>query len=170
MDTIERANMYWEIKRMEIAKMLSNWVKIFWFYQDPNISCNFTDTASVKWDLATAIIESCRYWIMWQWITKFRPNDKITRAEVATAISRILRKSKYDWWNPYYINHINALKSAWIISNTSNVKSNELRWNVMVMIMKANDILKYNLIDCDDPSYLLSCEQNEKKCLDKCKK
>ena len=64
MPTIEKANMYWEIKRMEIAKMLSNWVKIFWFYQDPNTQCNFTDTSSVKWDLATAILESCRYWIM----------------------------------------------------------------------------------------------------------
>ena len=98
MPTIEDANMYWEIKRMEIAKMLSNWVASFWFYKDTTAKCNFTDTSSVKWDLATAIKESCQYWIMWQWITEFRPYDKITKWEVATAVSRILRKTKYNWW------------------------------------------------------------------------
>ncbi len=170
METIEKANMYWEIKRMEIAKMFANWVKNFWFYQDPNIPCNFTDTSSVKWDLATAIIESCRYWIMWQWITKFRPNDKITRAEVATAISRILRWHKYDGWTPYYINHIDALKEAWVISDATNAKTNELRWNVMVMLMKANDILKYNFINCETPEYLLLCTNDKEKCPEKCKK
>ena len=139
MPTIEKANMYWEIKRMEIAKMLSNWARA---YQDPKISCNFTDTSSVKWDLATAIIASCKMWIMWQWITKFRPYDNITKAEVATAVSRILRQSKYDWWNPYYINHVNALKNAWVLSDTSNIKANMVRWDVMVMLMKANDILE----------------------------
>jgi hypothetical protein len=170
MPTIEKANMYWEIKRMEIAKMLSNRVKIFWFYQDPNTPCNFTDTSSVKWDLATAIIESCRYWIMWQWITKFRPYDNITRWEVATAISRILWWAMYDWWKPYYVNHINALKNAWVLSNTSNPKMNELRWNVMVMIMKANDILKNDSINCNDTIYVLACTNGSNECPEKCRK
>lgn len=141
MPSIEEANMNWEIIRTEIAKMLANWVKSIGYYADPNISCNFTDTASVKWDLATAIIESCKYWIMWQWITEFRPYDKITKAEVATAISRILWWSQYDWWTPFYTNHVYALENAWVLTDRNNINSNELRWNVMTMLMKANDIL-----------------------------
>lgn len=170
MPTIEDANMYWEIKRMEIAKMLSNWVASFWFYKDRTAKCNFTDTSSVKWDLATAIKESCQYWIMWQWITEFRPYDKITKWEVATAVSRILRKTKYNWWTPYYINHVNALINEWILSSSSNLNTNELRWNVMTILMKANDILEYNSIDCNDTTYLNICTNNKEKCPEKCRK
>lgn len=141
MPTIEQANMNWEIIRAEIAKMLANWAKSIWFYADPNIKCNFSDTVSVKWDLATAIIESCQMWIMWQWITKFRPYDNITRAEVVTAVSRILRWAKYDWWTPFYINHVSALEDAWVLTDISRINMNELRWNVMAMLMRANDIL-----------------------------
>lgn len=141
MPSIEEANMNWEIIRAEIAKMLANWVKSFGYYADPNMSCKFTDTSSVKWDLAIAIIEACQYWIMWQWITEFRPYDKITKAEVATAISRILYWTQYDWWTPFYINHTYALENAGVLLDSSNINSNELRWNVMAMLMRANDIL-----------------------------
>jgi len=170
MPTIEEANMNWEIIRAEIAKMLANWVKKFWYYADPNIPCSFTDTASVKWDLATAIIESCKYWIMWQWITQFRPYDKITKAEVATAVSRILRWSQYDWWTPFYVNHVNALENAWVLTDSYNINSNELRWNVMTILMKANNILEYNSIDCETPEYILLCTNDKEKCPEKCKK
>ena len=169
MPTIEQANMNWEIIRAEIAKMLSNWVKKFWYYADPNIPCNFTDTASVKWDLATAIIESCQYWIMWQWINQFRPYDKITKAEVATAVSRILWWTQYNWWSPFYINHVNALKNAWILTDNSNINSNELRWNVMSILMKANDIASDILIDCESSEFVLMCINDGEKCPEKCK-
>ena len=169
MPTIEQANMTWEIIRAEIAKMLANWVKKFWYYADPNISCNFTDTASVKWDLATAIIESCQYWIMWQWITQFRPYDKITKAEVSTAISRILWWTQYDWWTPFYTNHVYALENAWVLSDRNNINSNELRWNVMTMLMKANNILKNISADCDSPEITLACAMDSKECPEKCK-
>ncbi len=169
MPTIEQANMTWEIIRAEIAKMLANWVKKFWYYADPNIPCNFTDTTSVKWDLAIAIIESCKYWIMWQWITQFRPYDKITKAEVATAVSRILRWTQYNWWTPFYLNHVNALKNAWVLTDSFNINSNELRGNVMTILMRANDIITYNSIDCDDPLIISQCYYWQEICPEKCK-
>jgi hypothetical protein len=78
--------------------MLANWVKSLGYTPDTSKSCKFNDISSVKWDLYTAIIESCQLGIMWQWISDFRPYDKITRWEVSTAISRILRGSQFEWW------------------------------------------------------------------------
>lgn len=169
MPSIEEANMNWEIIRAEIAKMLANWVKSFGYYADSKIPCNFTDTSSVKWDLATAIIESCQYWIMWQWITQFRPYDKITKAEVATAVSRILWWAQYDWWTPFYINHVYALENAWVLTDSSNINSNELRWNVMALLMRANNILKNTSADCDDPQIAIACASWDSNCPAKCK-
>lgn len=144
MPTIEEANMNWEIIRAEIAKMLANRMKSLWYYVDPNIKCNFSDTSSVQWDLVPAIREICQLGVMWQWITKFRPFDKITKWEVATAVSRIIRWDKYNWWEPFYVNHINALIQEWVIDNSDNVNTNELRWNVMLMLMKANEVIEKN--------------------------
>ena len=144
MPTIEEANMTWEIIRAEIAKMFSNWMKSLGYEPNTQKKCKFSDTKSVQWDLAPAIIESCQFGVMWQWITKFRPFDKITKWEVATAVSRIIRWDKYNWWEPFYVNHINALIQEWVIDNTGNVNENELRWNVMLMLMKANEVIKNN--------------------------
>ncbi|MBR6908245.1 S-layer homology domain-containing protein [bacterium] len=41
-------------------------------------------------------------------MTRFRPNDIVTRAEFATALSRLLYGIK-DSGNPYYTSHINKL-------------------------------------------------------------
>lgn len=144
MPTIEQANMNGEIIRAEIAKMFANRVKSLWRTPDISKSCSFNDISSVKWDLYTAIIESCQLWIMWQWISDFRPFDKITRAEVATAISRIVWWNMYDWWNPYYLNHIVALMNGWVIDSSDNVFKNELRGSVMTMLMRASKNLLNN--------------------------
>ena len=166
MPSIEQANMHWEIIRAEIAKMFANWVKSMWQVPDSSRYCNFTDISSVKWDLYTAIIESCQLGIMWQWISQFRPYDKITRWEVATAVSRILWWNEYDWWSPYYAQHLNALRAAWIISDISQPNFQELRWNVMVMLMKASNSF---VADCDDPIIALACANDISDCPDECK-
>lgn len=145
MPTIEQANMHWEIIRAEIAKMLSNWVKMsLGRSPDTSKSCNFKDISWVKGDLYTAVIESCQLGIMWQWINEFRPFDKITKWEVATAVSRILWWSKYDWWEPFYFKHMDALKDAWVLNSISSPEVDELRWNVMVTLMKASNANKSN--------------------------
>ena len=138
MPTIEEANMYNPIIRAEIAKMLANWVKSLWYTPDMSAKCDFTDIWWVKWDLYTAIIESCQLGIMWQWITKFRPFDNITRWEVATAVSRILWWHQYDWGNPFYAYHINALFYNWVLPNVDNTEILELRWSVMLILMNAS--------------------------------
>lgn len=166
MPTIEEANMDWEIIRAEIAKMLANWVKSLWIEPDKSAVCKFNDISWVKWDLYTAIIESCQLGIMWQWIEGFRPFDKITKWEVATAVSRIIWGNKHDSWTPYYLNHMNALKNAWILNDIYNAEVNELRWNVMVTLMKAS--YTDELTDCDDPAVLLACSLDDPACPAKC--
>ena len=166
MPSIEEANMNWEIIRAEIAKMLANWVKSLGRTPDTSKSCIFKDISWVQWDLNTAIIEACQLGIMWQWITEFRPFDKITKWEVSTAVSRIIRGNKNDWWDPFYWKHMNALNDAWVISDLSNPEINEIRWNVMVTLMKASGTEE--LLSCDDPAVILACSLDDPSCPNKC--
>jgi hypothetical protein len=78
------------------------------------------------------------------WIDNFRPYDTVTRAEFATAIWRLLYNIK-DWEDAYYSTHIKTLNNLWIIRN-ANPDLKELRWYVMVMLMRS-------AMDWDDPSY-----------------
>ena len=69
---------------------------------------------------------------------KFRPNDNVTRAEFATALSRLLFWTP-EWKNKstkkYYEPHIAKLYNEWIIQNT-NSELKEKRWYVMIMLMR----------------------------------
>ena len=40
----------------------------------------------------------------------------------------------------------------------------------MVMIMKANNILKNDSIDCNDTIYVLACTNGSNECPEKCRK
>ena len=64
----------------------------------------------------------------------FRPFDIVTRAEFATALSRLLF-STLDG-DLYYSTHIEKLKSEWIIKD-DNPDLKELRWYVMIMLMRS---------------------------------
>ena len=149
MPTIEQANMKWKIIRAEIAKMFANWVKSLGYEPDTSKTCKFDDISWIKWDLYPAIIESCQLGIMGQWIKSFRPYDNITRWEVSTAISRILWWNKYDWWSPYYVLHMNALKYVGVLSDISEPEFKELRWNVMTMLMRASDKIDLDTLNKD---------------------
>ena len=75
----------------------------------------------------------------------FRPNDEVTRAEFATALSRLLYKTdewKYKSTWRYYEPHIAKLYKEWIITKTDpNMK--EKRWYVMLMLMRSAE--KFNI-------------------------
>ena len=137
---IENAKMYTKLTRWELAKMLTNYAEnVLGKAPNNSIKCSFTDI-NTKQDKNYLITESCKLWIMGQWMTKFKPNDTVTRGQFATAISRLLYGDKYNnnsKWK-YYEKHIEALQSLWIISNTSSVDPNkpELRWYAMLMLSR----------------------------------
>jgi hypothetical protein len=138
MSPIDNANMYGAITRAELAKMLANWAKDKGQTPDTSVACNFTDTASVKGDLAVAIVESCQLGLMGQGISAFRPYDTISRAEFGTALSRALWGSQYEGGTPYYAKHLDALKAAGIMTQIANAESTkEVRGYVMLMLMRS---------------------------------
>ena len=78
-------------------------------------------------------------WIMWINMknNEFRPYDEVTRAEFATALSRMLYKTKDGTWKiKYYEPHIAKLYNERIITNT-NPDMKEKRWYVMIMLMRS---------------------------------
>jgi hypothetical protein len=76
---------------------------------------------------------------MWINIEEFRPFDPVIRAEFATALSRMLYSTpdgEYEWTAQYYVNHLKKLVEEKIITN-ANPNLQELRWYVMIMLMRA---------------------------------
>jgi hypothetical protein len=72
----------------------------------------------------------------------FYPNDTITLAEVATIISRLLRDNTYrgseEWW---YHSHLLALQKADIIPRNIDPMKQELRGNVLLILMNSYTLL-----------------------------
>ena len=120
-----------------MAKMLSYYA-INVLGQKPDTSKwekQFIDvTTKQNNDYNNAVTLSYQLWIMWQWTNKFRPNDEVTRAEFATALSRMLYNTSDG--QPYYITHLKKLKQEWIITN-DNPRIKEKRWYVMLMLMRS---------------------------------
>jgi hypothetical protein len=83
-----------------------------------------------------------QYQIMWinaKWkpIRYFNPSWKVTRAEFATVLSRVLYWSKYNQsWSKYYEKHIKALENDGILTNT-DPSIQELRWWIMLMLFRS---------------------------------
>jgi hypothetical protein len=82
------------------------------------------------------VTKACQLWIMWVNMpnNKFYPNWWVTRAEFATALSRLLYWTK-DWTEKYYSTHITKLRREWIITNTDPALW-ELRGYVMLMLKR----------------------------------
>ena len=141
--TIDQANMKWDVTRIELAKMISNYaINTLKKEKDTSKKCVFVDvTGDLDLQYDKWVTNVCQLWLMWQWIMRFRPYDKVTEAEFWAILSRLLYWSKFDWWNPFYLKHIYQLYLIWITSNIIWVdKVNEKRGNVMIMLKRASDL------------------------------
>lgn len=161
MDSIEKANIKWNITREEMAKMISNYaINILWKTPDTAKTCLFIDS-NINPGLVPFVTKSCQLWLMWQWVTSFRPKDSVTRAEFWTVLSRALRWDKNEWWSTYYENHLKALKSEWIMNKIDTPMNKEVRGYVMLMLMRSHEpdyIQSYNdedYTEYDDISYVI---------------
>ena len=92
MNTMDKANMYGEITRIELSKMISNYaINVLNKKPDTTKKCEFTDISDkLNKQYDSWVTKACQLWLMWQWITKFRPYDNVTRAEFGTILSRLL--------------------------------------------------------------------------------
>jgi hypothetical protein len=168
---IERANMYGALTRVEMSKMIANWAEqVVGTKADTSRACNFTDLGGVKdQELYGTIIKSCQMGIMGQGISQFRPFDVVTRAEFGTILSRVLWGNKYDGETPYYAAHLNALKTAGIMTQiTDPENTKEVRGYVMIMLQRADE--KGTTTDvCKDPLVMLACALDSDDCPAECK-
>ena len=137
MENIDKANMDDPLIRIAMAKMLSQYaINILWKSPNMSLTCTFNDVPynlDLQYDNWSKL--ACQLWIMGTNMSSFRPNDTVTRAEFATALSRMLYWLE-DWVDRYYSTHLNKLYNEWIISST-DPKIKELRWYVMLMLMRS---------------------------------
>lgn len=138
MNTIWLAKMYSPLTRIAMAKMLSYYaINVLGQQPDSSKDLMFLDVSDALnaqyYDWVTLAYQ---LWIMWINMpdNKFRPNDRVTRAEFGTALSRML--FGLGDGNPYYLSHLAKLKSEWIITN-DEPNLEELRWYVMLMLMRS---------------------------------
>ena len=137
MPSVVKANMNGPLNRISMAKMLSNYaINILWKKPSNLVVPKFSDvTQELDDDYWGAVSLSYQLWIMWININKFRPFDVVTRWEFATALSRMLFGIS-DGETLYYEPHIKKLFEEKIISIT-NPNLKELRWYVMIMLMRS---------------------------------
>lgn len=140
MNSIDKADMNWWLTRIAMAKMLSQYaINILWKTPDKSKTITFPDVSSkLDNDYNNWVTLAYQLWIMWIWIDKFRPYDSVTRAEFGTALSRVLYGDAYNQnWNNYYSKHLDALKNAWIMTKIDTPFQSEIRWYVMLMLMRS---------------------------------
>jgi hypothetical protein len=142
--TIKEAQMYWKLTRIEMAKMLSQYaINILWKSPDVSLwSQNFIDVSnSMDEQYNYAVTLAYQLWIMWQNMKNnmFNPKKIVTRAEFATALSRMLYwldDGVYESTWKFYIPHISKLYNEWIIQE-KNPSLQERRWYIMLMLMRS---------------------------------
>ena len=141
---ITQADLQGNLLRSHMAKMMVTYaVKVLKQKPDTARVCTFTDTDSQTPELQYYMKLACKLGLMGihtdgSPMNQFTPNGVVTRADFATVLSRALWGNTYNGWITYYSDHIQALKDAWILTNTENpMRTKELRGWVMLMMMRA---------------------------------
>ncbi len=101
----------------------------------------YTDLDTAPEDLRDYVITACELGLMGYYSdgitykSEFSPNEIITKAEVVTVLSRMLRENKYAGTEEFrYHSHILAIYKAGIIENQNNPFMKETRGNVIMMM------------------------------------
>ncbi len=107
--------------------------------------------------------------LMGQDITAFKPNDRVTRAQFGTVLSRALYGESYNDGDPYYVRHLQALKEAKIMNDVSTPNASEVRGYVMLMMMRAGGISENTPSPCESPENQVLCMIDSVNCPYECK-
>ena len=150
-ESILKANMDWTITRIEMSKMITVFaMNVLWVKPDTKLNCKFDDvTTELDAKYKYWVTRACQMWLMWydnDWKKQenFNPRKTVTRAQLATVLSRMINKAYWRTiknWNPYYDTHLKYLITQWIINDyyKPSPDSNEKRWNVMLMLYRADN-------------------------------
>jgi len=99
-------------------------------------------------------------------IDHFNPNGLVTRAEFGTVLSRALYGDTYNDGDPYYVNHLQALKDAGIMTKIDTPSQLEVRGYVMLMMQRAAEGTTPEV--CTTPENVLSCSLSLATCPTEC--
>lgn len=141
MTSIDNADMYGNLTRVAMAKMVANYVLDLGLQElDTTKECTFPDvSASLDEAYDNGVTKACQLGLMGVGIEKFNPNGIVTRAEFGTVLSRALWGDEYNGADPYYKDHLQALKDEGIMNIIDNPNMKEVRGYVMLMMMRADD-------------------------------
>jgi hypothetical protein len=148
MRTIQAARMSDKLTRAEMAKIVSQYLTTQMPERKPNLEkdCSAFSASIAKYqgtDLYDFMTLACQYEVMgvhtvdYTAIADFMPDKFVSRAEFGTIFSRILRGNVNEGTEAMrYQNHLNALKEASIITNTTPTLQEVRAW-VFLMIYRS---------------------------------
>ena len=152
---IDEANLYWTIRRDELAKMLTEYaIEVLDLKPEAGKSgCTaYNDIADSSAEMRYYMKTACELNIMWLEsdgktpMKSFYPHWLVSRAEFGTTLSRLIygdaynleseAENTYPW--AWYGKHLEALKRDEIMTQIywNRPQHLELRWYVMLMIMR----------------------------------
>ena len=138
----KQANLEGKLQRSHLAKMITQFaVKVMKMKPDITKTCSFSDIWNETAEIQLYIKTACQLGLMGyddngKQSETFNPFGIVDRAQFGTILSRVLRGTKYNWGDPYYVKHLNALKADWIMTNISQPLVSEIRGRVMLMLMR----------------------------------
>lgn len=144
MKTVEEARLDQPLTRAELAKMMVVYIQKV-LEKDPIVTgdVSYSDVDESLGDLYGYIKLAYQYQIMWinadgTPIKFFNPNGLVTRWEYATVFSRVLFGDKFNKaGEDFYTKHLEALKTAGILTNTIPTIQ-EMRGWVMLMMYRSS--------------------------------
>lgn len=165
--SIEDANLYDALTNLELADIMNKFTEnVLWYTPDTSKTCSGNVNYKITSKEQNIIKKSCQFWLID--VDVFNKRGKANRAIFGTALSRALWWDKYEGWNPYYKNHLEALKAAWIMNQINNPESRtEIKWYVLTTLMKATEWYS-NEVSCDDPAIKLACQNPEAEVYETC--
>jgi hypothetical protein len=170
---IDNANMMGNLTRVAMAKMLANYaINKLGRTPDTSITCNFSDvSAKMDADYDNGVTKACQLGIMGRdegkVASSFNPNGIVTRAQFGTALSRVLWPNQVKDTNPYYVNHLNALKKAGIMTQI-NPDQKEVRGYVMIMLQRSAGMINNEKTEECSVAQQFLCILEEGDCPEAC--
>jgi hypothetical protein len=143
--TYNKWEMLTPITRSYLAKMMAIFaMNVLKKQPDTTKKCEFTDIAGFDQESQKYIKLACQLGIMGVDANKnplktFNPEASVTRAVFGTTLSRTMRWTKYNQdTNDRYQKHLETLQIKKIMKQIDKPQNRELRWYVMLMMMRTD--------------------------------
>ena len=146
METVEDARLDQPLTRAELAKMMVVYIaKVLEKQPLLTWTVTYPDVTEKLGDLAGYIQLAYQYQIMGidangDPIAEFNPNGIVSRWEYATVFSRVLFGSLFNKeWADFYTDHLKALETAGILTNTEPTIKEMRGWVMLMMYRSAQN-------------------------------